>query len=533
MSAANILSVAIHRAAIEQELRESEKRLRIAKNSNNMGSFEYMLETGEVSWDQLLKDIWGIDKTDITMDDFARGVHPDDIDNVYEAIQSSTVASGDGHYMATYRVIHAQTKRISWIEATGQVLSKDDKPHKMIGMVIDITEKMKLETSLKAAVSKLQEANEKKNEFLATLGHEIRNPLAAIASGVQIIEQDKQQLARATSMIKSNVNIVSSLLDDLLDLTRISRGQIQLKKQMVNFNELLSEVYHSFLPQCERKHQTVTLVMPEHDIISFVDKTRIQQVFTNVISNSHKFTPMHGTIDIILRFDSKQLKVEIKDSGVGIDMQYRDKIFEPFQQLKQIHNVANTGMGIGLALVKQFIALHDGYVNIESEGLDTGTLFSVSLPIIDSELANTGGDTTKLSDDPLISKYVNLDILNVLVVDDNEDAAYGLSLILEMKGCQVHTCHTAQAALEEANEFKPNVLILDIGLPDMTGYDLLTQLQQIVAPNTLKIALTGFGHKKAREESKKAGFDYHMTKPVDIDNLVQILGRQATSVQGN
>ena len=400
----------------------------------------------------------------------------------------------------------------------------------MIGMVIDITQKMKLETSLKAAVTKLQEANEKKNEFLATLGHEIRNPLAAIASGVQIIEQDPQQLARATSMIKSNVNIVSSLLDDLLDLTRISRGQIQLKKQIVNFNDLINEVYHSFLPQCERKHQKVSLLLPTHDILSFVDRTRIQQVLSNVISNAHKFTPERGSIEISLMLKSNKLEVAIKDSGVGIDMQYRDKIFEPFQQLKQSRNVANSGMGIGLALVKQFVALHDGEVSIESEGLNTGTMFCVSLPIISSDLSNTTKDLSQLSKNPIVSGYINLDSLSVLIVDDNEDAAYGLSLILEMKGCQVHSCHTAKAALQQSKDFNPNVLILDIGLPDMTGYELLTELQKDIVPNVLKIALTGFGHKKARDQSKKAGFDYHMTKPVDIDNLVQLLGRHASAI---
>jgi PAS domain S-box-containing protein len=515
-SAANILSIALHRTSMEAELKESEKRLRIAKNSNRMGSFEFMLETGALSWDQLIIDIWGLDTQTLTIDDFNRGLHPDDLQHVNASIASAIDPASDGHFKSTYRVINKKTNAITWLEATGQVLLKFGKAYKMIGMVIDITEKMELEGSLKAAVRELQGANEKQNEFLATLGHEIRNPLAAIASGLQIIERDKNQLNRAVNMIKNNVDIVSLLLDDLLDLTRISRGKIQLKKETINFNQLVYEIYQSFMLQFEQKQQKISIHLPSTDIITSVDKTRLQQAIGNIINNANKFTPKGGSIAIVLKQLSDQLEVTVTDSGIGIDMQYKDKIFEPFQQLKHNHNIANSGMGIGLSLVKQFIALHDGSITIESDGHNTGTKFILRMPIVVSKEKST---------EILIEKNDEMNQQTILVVDDNEDAAYGLSLILEMKGHKVQTCFTGTSALNDFENAKPTVLILDIGLPDMTGYDLLKALKLNTSKPILSIALTGYGHKEARESSKQAGFDYHLTKPVDMTQLLQILAQ--------
>lgn len=516
MSATNILSIALHRTSMEAELKESEKRLRIAKNSNQMGSFEFMLQTGELSWDQLIIDIWGIDAQVLTIEDFNRGLHPDDLQHVSKSIALAADPAGDGHFKSTYRVINKKTNAITWLEATGQVLLQHGKPFKMIGMVIDITKKMELEGSLKAAVRELQDANEKQNEFLATLGHEIRNPLAAIASGIQIIERDKSQLDRAVSMIQNNVGIVSLLLDDLLDLTRISRGEITLKKETINFNYLVQDIYQSFMLQFEQKQQHVSLLLPDTDIITSVDKTRLQQAIGNIINNANKFTPKRGSISIELKKISNNLEVTVADSGVGIDMQFKDKIFEPFQQLKQSHSIANSGMGIGLSLVKQFITLHDGSITIQSDGHDQGTTFTLRLPIV---VAN------EITEQPIeiIEQTSTSAAHSILIVDDNEDAAYGLSLILGMKGYKVHTNHTGLAALTDINTANPDILILDIGLPDMTGYDLLETIKFNESKPMLSIALTGFGHKEAKESSKQAGFDFHLTKPVDIPQLLNIL----------
>lgn len=523
VSAANILSVSLQRSVMEAKLKDSEKRLRIAKNSNQMGSFEYVFDSGEVSWDPLLIDIWGLDDNSNHIDHFFKGLHPEDKAHVEKAIAQAMQPSGDGHYSATYRVSNKRSKEIIWVEATGQVLFVDGVAEKMIGMAINITDKMALESSLKDAVEQLSEANEKKNQFLAILGHEIRNPLAAIASGVQIIERDKSQLDRAVAMIANNVRIVSSLLDDLLDLTRITRGQINLKKQLINFNELLSSLFQSFSQRCENKQQKVTLKLSEVDVVSYVDSTRVQQVISNVTGNAHKFTQEGGRIDIELRARELEFDIIVSDTGVGFDMAYKDKVFEPFQQLKQSDSVVNSGLGIGLALVKQLVSLHDGSVSIVSAGEGKGTTFIITMPIVNEKSLCEAVPDDQADVGTAIN---NLNQLKVLIVDDNEDASYGLSLILRMKGCVVHACSDGRSALSEFADFAPSVLILDIGLPDMMGYDLLKQITRKSSGKMLKIALTGFSHKEAQDRSKQAGFDYHMTKPVNIDYLLRVLSHQ-------
>lgn len=524
MSAANILSVAIHRKKIELQLRENEKRLRIAKDSNQMASFEYMIGSGENSWDNMMLDIWGLSEDEVNQKNFEGQLHPDDVAHVNEAINKATAQSGDGHYKATYRVINKMTKKLSWVEASGQVMFEKRIPIKMFGMVIDVTDKMNLESSLKIAVNQLQKADEKKNEFIATLGHEIRNPLAAIGSGLQIIDQDPTQLSRALSMIENNTGVISALLDDLLDLTRISRGQIELKKQVVQVKELLTEIYHGFLPKFEKKQQKTSLVLAEDNITASLDKVRIHQAINNVINNAHKFTPELGSIQIELRHSGNQFEISIKDTGIGLDATMKEKIFQPFQQVNYTSSRGNSGMGIGLSLVKQFAELHEGTITVNSDGLGTGSEFILTLPLMEQTSEEKAIHDANLVLDKRPISTENFDLLRVLIVDDNEDATFGLAIILQTKGCQVTSCIDGKTAQSEYIDFKPNVLILDIGLPDMTGHELLGSLKKLKPKGKeLCIALTGYGHKEARDKSIEAGFDFHLNKPVNLEDLLRIL----------
>lgn len=530
-SAANILSIAIQRTSIEQKLRDNENRLRIAKDSNRLGSFEFMMQTGAVDWDDLLLEIWGLDRHEINIETFAEQIHEDDIAQVNHAIELAGRPDGNGHYQVTYRVINKKTAKVTWIEATGQVTFVNNKAHKMIGMVIDITERKNLESSLRRAVTELQNANEKKNEFLATLGHEIRNPLAAISSGLLIIDQDTSHLPKAVKMIESNVSVISSLLDDLLDLTRIEEGKIQLNKQVIDVNQLLQEIYDSFLLKFEQKQQHHTLLLPKETIVARIDKIRMQQTIVNVINNAFKFTPDLGQIKIELMRLNDECIINIRDNGMGIETAMRDKIFEPFEQINHNLYTDNAGLGIGLSLVKQFMTLHGGSVHVESNGLGAGSNFILRFPIADVSLAEKAEQKKDFHRSKVASKVELYKNLKVLVVDDNEDAAYGLSMILELKGCEVVACIDGKSAISTYNSFKPNVLILDIGLPDMTGYNLLAALKsQKLHSNLLSIALTGFGHKDAQARSKEAGFDHHMTKPAKMDDLLNIITSYAKNI---
>ncbi len=526
MSAANILSVALHRKSMEKQLKANEKRLRIAKDSAQMGSFEWNIGDDKIYWDEMLSNIWGVDSCIVTYNEFIQGVHKDDRKSVNKNIAIAQDPEGDGHYHALYRVINTRTGLTTWIEANGQIVFDADKSRKLIGMVVDVTGQRKLEASLKNAVKELQYANEKKNEFLATLGHEIRNPLASISAAVQIIEQDRSRTNWALGIMNNNVTLVSLLLDGLLDLTRISRGEVRLEKAITNVNVLLSDVVQNFTSSIQQAHQELLLELPENTILTRLDKLRIQQVINNIISNASKFTPDNGRIVVRLLSSKDTFSIQVEDSGIGLDMQFKDKVFEPFQQIKENTTRQNNGLGIGLSLVKQIAELHDGTVAIESEGLGYGTTVTVTLPLsVDPN--NTEKDTAPPQPAVASSDLKVLKKLRVMLVDDNETVSDGLSLILSLKGCEVAVYNTAEEALNHFGEFNPNVALLDIGLPDMSGNDLVRLIKPALPEKTLFLAITGYGHAEARRLTTEAGFDGHFNKPVQVDTIVNELLRFA------
>lgn len=529
MSAANILSVALQRKKMETQLKANENRLRIAKDSAQMGSFEWDIDSGDMYWDKMLIDIWGFDKETIDYDDFITGVHEDDREAVKKEIEVAKDPGGDGHYHAIYRVVHAKTGEIIWIEANGQVIFGADNSRKMIGMVVDVTGHRKLEASLKNAVKELQHTNEKKNEFLATLGHELRNPLASISAAVQIIEQDKTRTDWALGTMSNNVALVSSLLDGLLDLTRISRGEVRLEKTWVNVNQLVNDVVQNFTSSMQQSQQELLLELPDEPILTLIDKVRIQQVINNIISNASKFTPEKGRIVVTLLKLDDAFIIQVKDSGIGLDMQFKDKVFEPFQQIKENTTRQNNGLGIGLSLVKQIAELHGGNVSIQSEGLGKGATVSLYLPLL-VDKSQKQKDTVETQLPVTSSDLKALKKLRVMLVDDNETVSDGLSLILSLKGCEVAVYNTAQEALNHFQEFNPNVALLDIGLPDMSGNDLIKMIKPALPENSLFLAITGYGHEEARRLTTEAGFHGHYNKPVQVDTIVTELLRFAEKV---
>ncbi|MCW8091395.1 chemotaxis protein CheB [Alteromonas sp. ASW11-130] len=529
VSAANILSVALHRKEMEQQLKNNESRLRIAKDSSHMGAFEWEISTGKTYWDKLLYEIWGIRGSSVSQDDFIKGIHVDDREAVAAEVDAAMDPKSDGHYHAIYRVVHSTTQKVTWVEANGQVVFTDDQPSKMIGMVVDITRQRKLEASLKSAIKELQEADEKKNDFLATLGHEIRNPLASISGAVQIIEHDNKKLDWALNTMRSNVNLVSSLLDELLDLTRIARGEVRLEKSTVNVNRLLQEIIENFSPAVHQNKQSLDLVLPEDNIITKLDRTRIQQVINNVINNAAKFTPENGSIKVEAIKSNNNLVINVKDSGIGLDMQYRDKVFEPFQQIKENSESKNTGLGIGLSLVKQIAELHGGTVSIHSDGRNRGTLVTLSLPI-EAESADTDSVHLPQLSYKKTSTLRNMQKLRVMLVDDNETVADGLGMILDLKGCDVRVYNTGTEALQNYIAFRPNVALLDIGLPDMSGIELIELLKPNLPDKTLYLAVTGYGHLEAKRSTQAAGFDGHLNKPVSVEIIIEELEKFAETL---
>jgi PAS domain S-box-containing protein len=479
-----------------------------------VGAFEILLEQEKTEWDPILKSLWGLEENEVpTQEKFWKGVHPEDRDRVKQALAKSAAEGGNGHYNAEYRVINHKSGKVSWIEASGQVIREGNQPPKMIGMIINITRRKELEDSLQKVVEELKQMNERKNEFLATLGHELRNPLASLSGGVELLQTEEKDKEKLLSMMARSVKQMASLLDDLLDLTRMARGQIRLKTETVNLNNLLKGVVENFQAVFQTRQQNFKFLTPKEQFFIYGDRTRLEQIFTNLLSNAHKFTPEKGKIQLELKKGEGAAIIEIKDNGKGLSEDSLDKIFEPFAQVTK-EREGDQGVGIGLALVKQFVELQEGSIKVHSKGMGKGSVFTVKFPLL------------KAIDLPVKKEKPNRVIPDkkILIVDDNTDTLESLRMRLEKAGAKVKTAETGKEAIESMASFTPTVYLLDIGLPDMTGYDLIKKLKKLTADEAIYIAHTGYGHRYAQNISKLSGFDHHLNKPIDMDELLQLIG---------
>ncbi|MEQ8473044.1 MAG: CheR family methyltransferase [Marinoscillum sp.] len=504
----------------EKKLSESAQKLRIATASNNIGAYEYYVPYERTEWDDILKNIWGLEPHETpTQETFRDGVHPDDLDRVLAALNKSMDYNGDHHYMAVYRVVNKKTKNVHWVEVTGEMIFEKEQPLKMIGMVIDITDRKLLEESMQNLVEELRNSNEKKNKFLATLGHELRNPLAAISNAMQNIRNEKKSGPKLYDTVSNNIRHINSLLDDLLDLTRIGRGMINLKKEKIDLGALLQEIVDSFKNSFNYKQQKVEFLEPKSAVLVYADRTRTEQVFSNLISNASNYTHQEGKIIVQLRVSQGNAIVEVEDNGIGLTQSDLEIIFEPFEQIRPKQEITK-GLGIGLSLVKQFVEMHEGTVKAESEGIDQGCVFTVKLPLMDS--VEEHQEDKEPEEQPAEIK----DGIKILLVDDNEDANTLLKGYLESTlSCEIRIGFTGREAIEKIDDFEPDVLMLDIGLPDMDGHTLIGKLKEKYTKKAIYIAHTGYGHLEAREKTAKAGFDYHLNKPIDFDILFSILAK--------
>lgn len=497
----------------QRALKESEQKLRMAKDSNRLGAFEYYLQHEQTEWDPLLHDIWGLKPGEkATQEVFWEGIHPEDRECTRQAIGRAMDPENDGHYYSVYRVINRRTGQVTWLEGSGQVMFEDDQAVKMVGMVIDITDKKVLENTLQGAIRELQSANHKKNEFLATLGHELRNPLASISGGIQMLQMDQPD-SEELRIMANGVNMMSSLLDDLLDLTRIERGKVKLKKDTLDLSEVLTSTVNSFSTVLHRKEHQLQINLPEQPVYISGDRTRLEQIFTNLLSNANKFTPANGTITVEMEERDGQAHIRMCDNGAGLAPGTEQVIFEPFEQVED-QTSYHKGLGIGLALVRQFVQLHEGTISARSEGLGQGTTFHLSFPL-------TNQCKVDIPETPL-PEASDLHPLTILVVDDNEDALKGIRSLLERMEHTVATALSGNEALERVKELRPDVFILDIGLPDIDGYALIHKLRSVF-PSATYIAHTGYGHAGARSLSRASGFHYHLNKPLKVDELISIL----------
>ena len=370
--------------------------------------------------------------------------------------------------------------------------------------------------------SAVQEADRRKNEFLAMLAHELRNPLAPIRNAVHILataDALPPKLAWARDVIGRQADHMSRLIDDLLDVSRIVQGKVAVRPEKLQLSSLVERSVEASAPRLGQREQVLDVMLPKEAIEIEGDGVRLSQVLSNLINNASKFSPLRSRIRLEAGFDGHELQIAVKDEGAGIAPEFLPHMFDLFAQADQSLDRSQGGLGIGLTLVKHLVELHGGRVWAASEGLGKGAQVMIGLPArIASEPAQPLPSVTHT---PLAQRAV---VSRILVVDDLAASAETLMTLLEMEGFEVRVAHEGHAALEIAREWRPDVVLLDIGLPGMNGFEVAHGLRsQPECQGALLIALTGYGEAESRARAVQAGFDFHMVKPADVNLLLTML----------
>jgi PAS domain S-box-containing protein len=394
------------------------------------------------------------------------------------------------------------------------------------GTCTDIDNTKRIEQTLRRTEIALREADRRKDVFLAVLSHELRSPLAPIRNAASLLEKsnlDVNILHRSQLIIRRQVQHMAALLDDLLDMSRITRGVFTLKKQYVDLRGLLSEAVEAARPHIDRKQHVLRTEWPDEAVEIEADPVRIVQIVSNLLTNAAKYTDPGGDILIKANVDSDRLVISVKDTGVGIAPEMLSKIFEMFSQIEAQQQQSEGGLGIGLALVKGLVELHGGQIQARSAGVERGSEFIVSIPCLHLP---TGSFPQLTETKDRVDRQRQA--TTILVADDNQDGAESLAMLLRISGYEVWVAHTGPDALAMAAEHRPHIAVLDIGMPGMSGYDIAQRIRQEAwGERTILIAVTGWGQEDDRRKSRAAGFDHHLTKPVDIEVLERLFDSAA------
>jgi PAS domain S-box-containing protein len=372
---------------------------------------------------------------------------------------------------------------------------------------------------------RLRNQDRRKDEFLATLAHELRNPLAPIRTGLSVLNMTTkpEETVKIREVMERQVAHMVRLIDDLLDVSRITRGKVKLKRERVDLRDVINEALEVSAPLIEGSRHQLIFTPMDAPVWLDADRTRLAQVVSNLLNNAAKYTPANGTIQLHAAKEGGEAVISVTDNGIGIEGEMLTRVFEMFTQVGQTVDRAQGGLGIGLALVSSLVEMHGGRVSATSDGLGKGSTFTVRLPIGMSLEARAAESDATLTKTPV-------SVLRVMVVDDNVDGAQTLALLLQMAGHATAVAFTGPEALENARQFKPDVIFLDIGLPGMSGYEVAQRLRDSDAHgNMIIVALTGWGTDDDRRQAREAGFDFHMTKPVDASRLEGMLADLAAS----
>ncbi len=517
------------RARALASLQASQERTRLATEATGVGIWEWDLLTNQVHWNAQMFRIYGVAPTpnglvrfDCWRDTFLR----DDLAQQERALQATIAQTGQSH--SAFRIRRADDGELRHIQSVAAArVNELGKTECVVGTNLDVTVSVQAEDRLRRLASELADTARRKDAFLATLAHELRNPLAPLRNGLELIKRagsDTALTERARAVMERQVLHMVRLIDDLLDVGRISHDKLELRRQRLDLGAVLRQAVEAAAPDIDRCGHDLTLALPREPIWLDADPVRLVQVVGNLLSNACKFTAPGGRIALRAEREGQSVAVTVTDSGVGIASDMLGKVFELFTQAGAAQQRGGGGLGIGLALVKRLVEMHGGSVVARSAGVGQGSEFVCRLPLLaDSAHAVQTAQTAQTAPVP-VAAPTPAPGWRILVVDDNRDAADSLASILSLEGHRTHIAHDGAQALEMATALRPQVVLLDIGLPKLNGYEVCRALrEQAWGKEIVVVALTGWGQEEQRAKTSAAGFDAHVIKPVDLDELAGLL----------
>ncbi|MBC8067614.1 MAG: response regulator [Deltaproteobacteria bacterium] len=496
------------------ELRVSEERLNLALDSAGAAAWDWDAVADRLDWTPRFRELHGFEADDPPQLGTVLGrVVQEDRERLTARIERILAAPGDDEWNEEFRIAHP-SRGVRDVSGLGRAIRDGlGRVVRMTGIDLDVTERVEADRALK-------EADRRKDEFLATLSHELRNPLAPILNAVQLLEiasVSDEQRGRMHAIIHRQVSHMVRLVDDLLDVSRITSGKIALQRSSLALDTVIARALETCAPLLDSRGMRVVVNAPEHPIEIDGDTTRLVQVIANLLNNAAKFSETGGTIEITVRRERNEAVVVVADGGIGIDQELLPRVFELFTQLPVGGHRVGGGLGIGLAIVRQLVQMHGGTVTASSKGRGHGSEFVVRLPVGPApalEVSRSVADTESEPPAPC----------RILVADDNEDVLEMLSWVLANQGHEVQTARDGLEAVAAAESMRPHVAILDIGMPHLDGYGAARKIREQPWGASIKlIAQTGWGQPDDKRRASEAGFDLHLTKPIDMRRLAEAL----------
>ncbi len=497
----------IENARSGDSMSRNEAGLQLALEAGKMGSFEWNIQTNEIKWSDNLEAIHGLapGTFDGTFESFQTLIQRDDRADVMENIRRSVESGTD--YEAEFRSATADGST-HWILGKGMVLRDErGRPLRMLGICMDITNR-------KSAEEALRESDRRKDEFLAMISHELRNPLFAIANATSVLDSlatPDPISAKARGMIRRQTDQLTRIVNDLLDIARLNAGKMVLQQTRLD----LGMVVEKRVAELASNHLLDRHVYEVHASPALVhgDGARLEQIVTNLVTNAVKYTPPGGLVTVDVETDDDQAVLRVRDTGVGIAPDLLPRVFELFVQSERGLDRRDGGMGLGLSIVRQLVEAHGGRAEARSDGADQGTEITIRLPLVEriAPPANAGRDAA-----PFPSRQ------RILVIDDNNDARQALVVLLEMAGHELHEAADGLTGLASVSRVRPDIVFADIGLPGIDGFELARRIRATECGTRL-VALTGYDHPEQRRRGVEAGFDAYLVKPVEVEALLREL----------